>query len=214
MGCRETAVDLYRKRYIDIAFERSGLFDLIRGEFHAEEVLYPGCSIHITPAFFFPYVVFVDRDPSARAFFSDRDTVFDMIRRRRVYRRTPYIRFLFRDFSTPLPVRTGQFDLILSLFTRGVAGACGTYLKTGGLLITNDLKNDAAEAVQANGLDMIAAVRKRQGRYRLVDGEPGGSFTTRRPAGASKRYLRQSNDGAEYIENGEYRIFRKMRRRP
>jgi hypothetical protein len=38
-------------------------------------------------------------------------------------------------------------DLLLALFAGGVARSCASYLKVGGLLLTNNHQSDAAEAV-------------------------------------------------------------------
>jgi hypothetical protein len=212
MSNSKASTDEYQKLYVDLGFERGGLFELIQEKYHPKQVLYPGCSVHITPAFFFPHVVFVDQDPAAMAFFSNHALVLDLVKRHRKYRRTPYIQFISQDFTTPLPVPKNQFDLILALYTGGVSKACRSYLKIGGLLITNNHQNDAAEATQDNELALIAIVQKRQGKYRLVK-EPSESLRIKNRASQSKRYLRQTSSGVEYIENESYYIFKRTRPR-
>ena len=194
-------------------FERSGLFELIQKMYHPAEVLYPGSSVHITPAFFFPHVVFVDQDPEAREFFSNHEAILDLVIRQRRYRRKPYVQFIFQDFSKPLPVRENQFDLVLALFTDGVAKACKPYLKPGGLLLTNNHHNDAVEAAQDDELALTGMVEMQKGKYRLLDREAGEELKIRDQESQSKRYLRQTSRGAEYIENECYYIFQKGRQR-
>jgi hypothetical protein len=109
--------DRYQTQYVDLRFERSGLFELIQERFHPREFLYPGCSVHITPAFYFPHVVFVDQDPVAAAFFSDCESLVALVTRQRHYPRSPYIRFIAQDYTAPLPIRRGQFDLLLAPFS-------------------------------------------------------------------------------------------------
>ena len=211
MSSRKAGLEQYQKIYADLCFERGELFELIQEKYHPMEVLYPGCSVHITPAFFFPHVVFVDQDPAARAFFSNHESVLELVEQQRRYQRTPFIQFIFQDFNKPLPALMNQFDLVLALYTGGVAKACSAYLKTGGLLLTNNHQNDALEAAQEDELDLTAMVEMRQGKYRLVNQEAGKPLTIRNQASQSKRYLRQTNSGVEYIENERYYIFRKTR---
>jgi hypothetical protein len=53
----KTLPNPYQKVYVDLGFERGGLFELVQKEYHPREVLYLGCSIHITPAFSFPHTI-------------------------------------------------------------------------------------------------------------------------------------------------------------
>ena len=193
--------------------ERRGLFELIREKYLPREVLYPGCSIHITPAFFFPYVVFVDQNPTAAAFFSNRDSIREFVGRNRKYRRTPHIQFIAQDFTQPLPVLENQFDLVLALFAGGIAKACRSYLRMGGLLLTNNHQNDAVDASEDNQLVLLAIVQKHQGKYRLEEKKPGESPKFKSQARRPKRYLRQTSGGLEYIENESYYIFKRSRPR-
>jgi len=209
-NCKAT-LGKYQKLYADLRFERSDLFELIQAQYHPMEVLYPGCSIHITPAFFFPHVVFIDKHRDALEFFSDHELILDFIRRHRKYRRTPHIQFISQDFTKPLPLRKKQFDLVLALFTGGVSQACKAYLKMGGLILTNNHQNEALEATQDNELSLIAFIQKRQGKYRLTDIESGQSLKIKSQTSRSKHYLRQTTSGVEYIENESYYVFKRIR---
>jgi hypothetical protein len=91
MSNSKAAADKYQKLYADINFGRGELFEFIQEKYHPTEVLYPGCSIHITPAFYFPHVVFVDQAPQAVAFFSDRAPILDLVNRRRKYQRKSWL---------------------------------------------------------------------------------------------------------------------------
>ena len=213
MKDRKAALARYQSQYVDLRFERGGLFELIRERFQPIEVLYPGCSAHLTPAFSFPHVVFVDQDPEALAFFSDRERVLDLIGRRRKYRRRPYFQFFHQDFTQPLPVYKPAFDLLLALYTGGVSKACSAYLKTGGLLLTNNHQGDALDAAQDDQLELIAVVRKRKGKYRFEARGPGDVTEIKSRSKNVKRYLRNTSDGTEYIENQVYYLFRRTRRR-
>ncbi len=201
----------YQQAYADLGFERSGLFKFILQQYHPQQVLYPGCSIHLTPAFYFPHVIFVDQDPQAMDFFSNQEMVSGLVRRRRIYRRMPYFQFLFQDFTQPLPLLENQFDLLLALYTGGVSPACKSYLNKGGYYLTNNHQDDALTAFQDDALALIAVVREHQGKYRCVDFDPRQPFKDEKRASQSKRYLRQTSRGIEYIENERYYIFRRVK---
>jgi hypothetical protein len=203
------APDAYQKQYVDLDFERGGLFEVIQKAFQPVEVLYPGCSVHLTPAFYFPHVVFVDQAPAASAFFSDRELVLDLVNRHRKYRRTPYVRFIAQDFTQPLPLAGSRFDLLLALYTGGVSKACTSYLKVGGVLVTNDHQDDALEAAQHSGLARIGVIGKQGDRYAFGSADPGEGLQRR--AGRRRRYLRRARGGFEYIDEERYHVFRKVR---
>jgi hypothetical protein len=211
MSKTNSRVEQYRRLYAGMRFERSALFELVREIYQPIEVLYPGCSIHLTPAFYFPHVCFVDHSPEAADFYADHEALIDYVRRQRTYRRAPYFQFLSQDFTQPLSLRENQFDLLLALFAGGVSRACKRYLKYGGLILTNNHRGDAIEAANDRELQLIAIVRQRQGKYRLEALEPGMTVKIAGAVGPSNRYLRQTSSGAEYIENERYYLFRKVR---
>lgn len=201
----------YQKQYVDLRFERGKLFKLIQEEYHPIEVFYPGSSIHITPAFYFPHVVFVDKSPEAVKFFSNHKAVFDLVMRCRNYKRRPYLKFIAQDFTQPLQISEKQFDLILAIFTGGVARACKRYLKTGGLLLTNNHQNDALEAAQESELSLIANIQFRRGRYQLTENDTSRPIKIKSQRSITKNYLRQTSNGVEYIENEIYYLFQRTR---
>jgi len=213
MSSRDTTIGEFEKTYVTMRFERAGLFELIADAFQPQEVLYPGCATHITPACFFPHTVFVDRDPGVCEFFADRETILDWVERHKKYRRRPYIAFIHQDFTTPLPIRQGQFDLLLALYTGGIARACKAYLKPGGLLVTNNHQNDAVEAERDKQLSLMAVAQKRGDKYRLVDRDPGEHLRSKGRGSRSRHYLRRASSGLEYVEDESYYIFERERSR-
>ena len=201
----------YQKQYADLRFERANLFKLIQEKYHPTEVLYPGCSIHITPAFYFPHVIFVDKSPEAVKFFANQKSVYELIARRRAYKRKPYFRFIAQDFTQPLQTPEKQFDLVMAIFTGGVTRACKRYLKTGGLLLTNNHQNDALEAAQESDLSLIADIQFRRGRYQLTENNSSSPIKINSQRSLTKNYLRQTSNGVEYIENEIYYLFKRHR---
>lgn len=194
----KTAIDSYNSLYKAMDYERLGLLRLIADTYRCREVLYPGCSVHITPSFIFPHVVYVDKSAEAKGFFSAHKEVLDFVARNREYKRKPFIQFLFQDYSTPLPLQAESFDLLLSFFAGAVAPVCKKYLRTGGLLLTNQL----TEA----GLDfkLTAVIRFRGGKYRFVREE---DIPVKR---RGRKNLRLSSRGLEYAENESYLVLEKL----
>ena len=194
---KNSTLDAYRSIYKDMNFERLGLFRLMAETYACKEVLYPGSSIHITPSFVFPHVVYVDKSAEAKVFFDDQEEILNFVSRSREYKRKPFLQFLHQDYSQPLLLRMGSFDLLLSFFAGRVAPACGQYLRKGGLLLTNQRK----EADKA--YELVTAIRFQGGKYRIVSEADV-------PANeAAKKYLRQSRHGLEYTENMTYFVFKK-----
>lgn len=201
--------DAFERLYLAPQFERAGLFKLVRETHGGTEVLYPGSSVHVTPALFFPHVVFVDRDPAARRFFEEMDLVLGYVRQNKHYRRSPQIEFLPLDFLEPLPVREEGFDLLLSLYINGIAGACKKYLKKSGLLLTHGDSEDAVEAWNDPDYAPVGLVEYRVRQYQWSDHELTPPVPPKKRSSRAKKYLKRVNEGIEYIENESYLLFRK-----
>ena len=194
----KSVLDSYQTLYRDMAFERLGLFRLVAETYPCREALYPGSSVHVTPSFVFPHVVYVDKSAQAKQFFDAREQVLDFVTHNREYKRKPFIQFIHQDYSKPLPLPTESFDLLLSFFAGRVAPACGKYLRIGGIFLANQ------RGEIETGFRLIAAIRFQGGRYQLV------SETTVPAKEAAKKYLHQSARGLEYVEKETYFVFEKL----
>jgi hypothetical protein len=200
----------YQSQYTDLHFERAGLFQAILDRYPCQEALYPGCSIHITPSLFFPHVVYIDQSEQAARFFAGEPSVLDYINRHKHYRRPAYIRFIRQDYSKPLPLREGAFDLLLALFAGGISRSCKRYIKRGGLLISNNHQNDAREALDDRDFRLIASIKFRSGYYVVTD---QGIDDIKIPAQKSySNALRNTTGGVEYIEHETYYVFKRRSR--
>jgi hypothetical protein len=170
-------------------------------------VLYPGCSVHITPSLFFPHVVYVDKSEEAARFFVDEKSVSGYINRHKHYKRSAYLRFLRQDYSEPLPLMDAKFDLLLALFAGGIARSCKRYLKKGGYLISNNHQNDAVDALNDKEFQLISIIRFQSGHYVPVE---SGMDHIRIPVQTSyKSALRQTGGNVEYIEHETYYVFKR-----
>lgn len=194
-----SVLDSYNTLYKAMDFERLDLFRLVAQTYYCREVLYPGSSIHVTPSFVFPHVVYVDKSAQAKRFFAAHEEVRDFVTRNKKYKRKPFIQFLHQDYSESLPLQTESFDLLLSLFTGNIAQVCAPYLRTGGLLLTNQRKRIEP------GFKLTAAIRFQSGKYRFLE---TGDIP---PAEPGRKYLRRSARGLEYVETETYFVFQKYR---
>ena len=91
-------------------------------------------------------------------FFADEQDVLDYVRGRKHYKQQPYIRFIEQDYTTPLPLRENSYDLLIALYATGAAEACHAYLKSGGLLLSNNHHDDAGQALRSGDYDLVAAM--------------------------------------------------------
>jgi hypothetical protein len=194
-------------------FERAGLFEAIRRIYGCDEVLYPGSNIHVTPSLFFPHVVYVDQHPTAKEFFADMQSVLAYVGRNKNYDRSPYLLFLPLDYTGALPLREETFDLLISLFAGNIARTCGKYLRSGGILITNNHHGDASAASLDDELALIAVVHYHGGDYSIAYSIAEEKASLELPAKTrqvkNRDYLRRTSDGIEYRENELYFVFRK-----
>jgi hypothetical protein len=198
----------YQAQYIELNFERAALFKAIRDKYHCREVLYPGCSVHITPSLYFPHVIYVDQSETAAQFFADEKSILEFLNRNKYYKTSTYLRFIQQDYLAHLPLMEGKFDLLLSLFAGGIAKSCVKYLKTGGLFLTNNHQNDAVEAIRSGEFKLLAALRFQKGSYSISEDVRGTKLPVQK---LNNRYLKRVNDSAQYMENETYYVFERSR---
>lgn len=202
-------IQQYQKLYGDLQFERAGLFKILQENFHCRNILYPGCSVHITPSFFFPHVVYIDQNPDAAAFFLNTSLILEFINRNKKYKQTPYIRFLEQDYSISIPLMEEEYDLLISLFAGNVFRSCKQFLKKGGIFVTHHFQNEVREAATDPDYSLIFVVQYRKRKYILVDNHLE-DFLKPEINVPDKRYIRQTSSGYEYQESEDYFIFKKM----
>lgn len=209
---RETPAVLYQKYVADHGLERAELFETLKAKFEwATTVLYPGSSAHITPSFYFPHVVYVDKGHLARQFFADPGEVLRMVEATKHYKRSAFIRFLDADFTEPLPLREGSFDLLISLYTGGISRSCSRFLKVGGLLLTDNHHDDAGEAAKDPEFDLIAVINENRGDFSIEERDLEDYFVPKDDAPRSLRAGRQITRWPEYVKKADYYLFKRIR---
>ena len=194
-------IELYRKQFVDIGFERVHLFKAIQERYHCAQALYPGSSIHITPSLFFPHVVYVDQSATAIEFFADMRSIQTYINQNKRYKRRAYVRFIAQDYTTPLALQRAEFDLLISLYAGGVSRACKGYLKAGGVLLTNNHHDDVEDVIDDAEFQLRSVIKHRGGKYRFVDRDLDNFIAATRKGAKVKSYLRSTSQGMAYREN-------------
>lgn len=158
----------YIEYVVDPGLERRSLFEALAAERpEIETVLYPGSSIHVTPSFYFRHVVYVDRSDRAARFFADAEMVQTLVADRGHHRKPPHVRFVHQDFTLPLPLRESSFDLALALYAPGACAAAAPFLRSGGLLVTDNHRSDALSAFSDDRLVLVAVGRSGRRHVRL-----------------------------------------------
>jgi hypothetical protein len=210
---RETPAELYQKYIIDHGLERAGLFKTLRKRYEgATTVLYPGSSAHITPSFYFPHVVYVDKGHLPRQFFADIGEVLKFVETKKQYQRSAFVRYLDADFTEPLPLREGSFDLLISLYAGGISKPCSRFIKIGGLLLTDNHQDDAGDAAKDPELQLIGVINDRRGYFALEEADLDRYFVRKDDAGRVRPPGRPvAPRRPEYVKKADYYLFTRTR---
>jgi hypothetical protein len=78
--------------------------------------------------------------------------------------------------------------------------------------VTNNHQDDALEAFQDRDLRLIGVAERHQGAYRFREAGPGEHRKREQANRRSRRYLRRSHQGLEYVDKERYYVFRRARR--
>ncbi len=202
--------DSYNRFYSALNFERAGLFELIKAEYGCNTVLYPGCSIHITPSFYFQHVVYVDISELAKEFFQDDQNILSIINSNKKYKQSAYIQFIHSDYTKKLSVRENNFDLLLSIYAGGITESCKKYIKPGGIIVSNNHHNDAQQALKDSSFRLEALIRRKGKKYHMENGTGEEMFKVLQEHSMPLRYMKNSSSGMKYVDNEYYFVFRKI----
>jgi len=201
----------YNRFYRALDFERLGLFELIKEKYGCETVLYPGCSIHITPSFYFHHVVYVDISEQAKDFFSDEKNISSIVNSNKKYRQKAYIKFLNCDYTKNLPLREESFDLLISVYAGGVTQTCSKYVKRGGIIVSNNHQNDAMHALKDMSLELEALIRRKGRKYHAESAASEDLPKILKERKIPSDNMKKSSTGLIYTDNENYFLFRKKR---
>ena len=202
--------DSYNRFYSALNFERAGLFELIKAEYGCNTVLYPGCSIHITPSFYFQHVVYIDINELAKEFFQDDQNILSIINSNKKYKQSAYIQFIHSDYTKKLSVRENNFDLLLSIYAGGITESCKKYIKHGGIIVSNNHHDDAQQALKDSSFRLEALIRRKGKKYHVENGTGEEMIKVLQEHNMPLRYMKNSSSGLKYVDNEYYFVFRKI----
>jgi len=206
---RVDSIDSYIRFYTDMNFDRAGLFDLIRSKYGCSTVLYPGCSIHITPSFYFQHVVYVDISEESREFFRDTQNIVNFVNCNKKYKQSAYIEFIDNDYTKQLPVRENNYDLLLAIYAAGIAKACKNYIKPGGIIVSNNHHGDAEEVLEDKTVTLEALIRKKGDKYQVEEATNEKMYKTLKEYSIPLKNMKRSSKGMEYVDKDCYFVLRK-----
>ena len=171
--------------------------------YRSQEALYPGCGIHITPSFFIPHVVYIDKDPSVKDFFAEHESIITFINQNKRYKRSTYIRFIQADYSNNASIVTDKFDLVIALFANGVVRRFVQNLKSEGILLTHHFHNEVQDALNTPSLQYKSIIQIRGKKYQFMVSHQLPLQKT------GREFIKRKSTGFEYKEEETYFIFQK-----
>ena len=198
---------LYQHYHVGRNDERLELFDIVQAEFGAESFLYPGCFVHVTPAFVMPNATFVDTDKRARTFFSDPQTL-SFVEESKRYRQQAKLQFLSRDYSEELPIHR-EYDLLISQYAGFVSESCKRYLRKGGVLLANDSHGDASLASIDKDFRLTAVIQRRGEHFWISMTRLNEYFVPSKPVEVTRELLHSTRRGIRYKRSASDYVFEK-----
>jgi len=160
-----STLDLWRKQDQHTG-DRKRLFTAVRDAGSGPTVLYPGSYVDIAASMAFPSVTYADMDRRAARFFTDTDTISDIIVSEGGSPMAE-VTFIHSDYTTDLGLEHESFDLLVSLYSGFVSEACTDYLRVGGVLLVAPSHGDAAMASIDPRYTLSGVVLSRSGGYRV-----------------------------------------------
>ncbi|WP_163832781.1 hypothetical protein [Spartinivicinus ruber] len=207
---KHDVIQLYKKYYLDRENEQINLFKLLKQELSILNAIYPGSYVHISPAFIYPQVVFIDSDKNAIKFFKEEDRVIDIISSRKEYDATPSISFYGRDYNNPIEELLGGFDLLISQYAGFISSPCKQYLKVGGYLLANDSHGDAGLASIDNDYKLVAAINESNEEYKLSFKDLAKYFIPKKDITVTNEHLYKTGKGISYTNTAPLYIFQRL----
>ena len=190
----------YRKSIGD----RKQLYKNVVEAFSIKSALYPGSHIDIMPSFVIPSVIYMDSYKGTIKFFKDVEGLRQIIDTHKIYTEDPEIFFIEGDYN--LQYNIEPVDLIISQFAGFVGQATKSYLKEGGILLSNDSHGDATLAYCDPDYEFVGVVDANN----LINTENlENYFKFARTRDINVDKVRETMKGPNYKIKAENYIFRK-----
>jgi len=206
---KNTAIEDYKKYYLDRDYEQVDLWRLLRDEFRISDAIYPGSYIQVSPSFIFPNVVYIDSNKNAIKFFKS-DALRGMVNARKEYPEDPTIVFHGIDYRNLIDGYRSKFDLLISQYAGFISDVCKSYLRTGGYLLVNNSHGDAGMASIDRDYKFIASVHRSKGKYRLSTASLEDYFIPKKDVRVTKALLLERGKGVGYTKTAPLYLFQKI----
>ena len=190
--------------------DRHRLFTAVAEALDVATVLYPGSYVDLAPSFVWPSVTYVDVDRRAGQFFGDESGVQQLLVEHDADPATHLVRFIGADYTDPLDLEDGEFDLLISLYAGFVSEACTRHLRIGGTLLVNPSHGDAAMASIDPRYRLTAVVTSRSGRYSVDSRHLDTYLVPKRDVAVTKEYLHASGRGVAYTKSPFAYLFERV----
>lgn len=191
--------------------DRSPLFSAVSARWSIQQALYPGSYLDLSPSTAIAAVTYLDTDRRAAKFFADPDLIRSELTARTTSPAADAtineVSFLPNDYTHDLPLETGTFDLLISLYAGPIWDHCRQYLRPGGLLLANSSHGDASIAALDPALTLIAAVHHRDNKYRIDEQHLDQYLIPKNPAAADADKIRTNGRGIAYTRDAFAYIF-------
>lgn len=158
-------ITTYKNEFIDRQFERVSLFEELKNTYGGSKALYLGSHIHISPSLVYPITAYVDSYKRAAKLFNDPG-LMQYIKKHKKYQQEPIVKFIQSDYTKALDIDT-DFDLLISQYAGFVSTAGKKYLKTGGILVTNNSHGDASMANLDKNYKLVAVANNTKDKWHI-----------------------------------------------
>jgi hypothetical protein len=200
---------LYEKNHLTKNDERLGLFQTLNSNYLIKKVLYPGSYAHITPIFVFPEVVFNDVYKKLQNFY-DSDEIKEYVNTRKEYSGGATYSYIHSDYKKPLPIKEGEFDLLISQYAGFISRECRRYLKVNGILVVNNSHGDASMASISPFYELNAVINKRGDRYPYSTRNLESYFKPKKSIEITEELLEKRQRGIGYTKTASNYVFKRI----
>lgn len=191
--------------YRDAIGDRSPMFAALADDWGVERALYPGCYLDAAPSTAIRSVTYLDVDRRGARYFGDANRVRAELRAAGG-RADAEVAFLAADYTTPLPLDDGAFDLLISLYAGPVWERCRRFLRPGGLLLANTSHGDASLAALDPDLELVGVVPRATARVSTAS--LASHLIPKKPEAADADAIRASGRGIGYTRSAFAYLFR------
>ena len=189
--------------------DRHQLFRAVAAAVDAGTVLYPGSWCDVVASCVWPSVTYVDSDRQAARFFADPDGVREIVAAH-ADAMDPQVRFIAADYTVPLPLDAGSFDLLVSLYAGPVSRYCTGYLRVGGVLLANPSHGDVALASTDPRYELTSVIHSHDGGYRYASGELESYLVPKTPVEDIAELVEGTGRGIAYTRSAYAYLFRRV----